>query len=137
MNDQEKTDLLAYFHGDIYGLICARMDEMHQTQWPGNIIALVKSEDVVGGNDDGRIMSLKDVTLKKNELYKVTLPTKLHNLEQFVIVLAKTIEDKISLTIYENTLNSILIKSPVDIELTKLEVWNHQIGDIIQYRASA
>ena len=79
------------------------------------------------------IMCKDNIFLKKDELYKLTFPVSLLNHEHFTIVLQRECKEKekVHITEYENTLNSILIKSNDDVKLSSIEVWTHQKNDSI------
>lgn len=131
MDAKQKKQLSDYFNMlEIYGAVCLRQDEIFEETYPQNIIKLEMDEKSIFHKET--VMYKDDVSLKKSELYKLVFPVSLQNLEYFTIVLSiKENKNELRVSCYENTLNSILIKSNIDTALHSIRVWTHQMNGVI------
>ena len=128
MNTEQKQQLREYFNKLVlYGAVCIQQDAIFEKSYSQNTIELVMNEDSISHKET--VMIKKSVSLKKDELYKLVFPVSLSNLESFTIVISTN--HKNCITYYENTLNSIIIKSNVDLSLPSIELWTHQNNGVI------
>ena len=128
MNPEQKSQLREYCSQlGLYGAICLNQDEMFEKSYPQNIIELVMDEDSIFHKET--VMIKKDVSLKKDELYKLVFPVSLSNLDYFTLVVFT--DKKNSIICYENTLNSLLIKSNIDLSLPRINLWTHQNNGVL------
>lgn len=128
MNTEQKQQLREYFNELVlYGAICIQQDAVFEKSYPQNIIELVMDEDSIFHKET--VMIKKDVSLKKDELYKLVFPVSLLNLDYFTLVVFT--DKKNSIICYENTLNSLLIKSNIDLSLPRINLWTHQNNGVL------
>lgn len=127
MDAKQKSQLIAYFQNSLYGAVCLNNDKIFEKSYSQNIIELEMDSDSIFHKET--VMIKKSVLLKKDELYKLIFPVSLSNLEYFTIVVSTN--HKNCIICYENTLNSILIKSNIDLLLPSIGLWTHQNNGVI------
>jgi hypothetical protein len=128
MNTEQKSQLSEYFNElGLYGAVCLKQNEIFEKSYSHNVIELVMDSDSIFHKET--VMKKNDVFLKKDELYKLVFPVPLPNLECFTIVVSS--HNKNCIICYENTLNSLLIKSNIDLSLPSIGLWTHQNNGVI------
>lgn len=130
MDTKQKKELKGYFNElGLYGAVCLQQDEIFEDVYSQNIIELGMDSDAIFHKET--VMRKDNVSLKKDELYKLAFPVPLDNLEFFTVTLKKESKENSSIAFYENTLNSLLIRSNIDVTFLSIGLWTHQNNGVI------
>ncbi len=129
MTTEQKQELNTYFQNGLYAAVCLNNDKILEELYPQNIIELEMDSDAIFHKET--VMIKKDVFLKKDEPYKLIFPVALRDLEHFTLVFSSHNKERNHIACYENTLNSIIIKSHIDFPLLSIQLWTHQYNEII------